>query len=196
MADVQVRRWISAVGVMSALIAAGGCGIAGDGVRVAENGGGATTAPVPDAQPDPAPGEAFSVDPVEVLREDPDVRQDIKDLVARPCTGDGYDGSWFPVDAVYATIAGTDVQVVVIDVLGCTAPYLCASGYASYVYRLWESGPEQIYAVEETSNTVLVTEGEFTLEWQVWLPGDDADCPTGLDSVPLTWNGERLVEGE
>ena len=194
MALVQVRRGIAAVGVMCALIAASGCGIAGDGVRVAEDGG-ATTAPVPESQSHPAAGEAFSVDPVEVLREDPEVRQDIKDLVARPCTGEGYDGSWFPVETVYATVAGTDVQVVIINVLGCTSPYLCATGYASYVYRLWETGAEQIYAAEETSTTVLVTDGEFSLEWPVWEPGDASDCPTGLDSMPLTWDGERLVEG-
>lgn len=195
MANVQVRRLVMAAGVSFALIAAGGCGIAGDGVRVVQDGG-VTTAPVPDAGPHPAVGEAFSVDPVEVIREDPEVRQDIKDLVARPCTGDAYDGTWFPVDAVYATIAGTDVQTVAITVLGCTSPYYCASGYASYVYRLWESGPEQIFAAEETSNTVLVADGQFSLEWQVWEPGDAADCPTGLESTPLVWDGERLVAGE
>jgi hypothetical protein len=193
MADVQVRRVIIAAGLLCALIASGGCGIAGGGVGIAQDGG-ATTAPAPDA-PDPTAGEAFSVDPVEVLREDPDVRQDIKDLVARPCTGDGYDGSWYPLDTAYGTIAGTDVQVVVINVLGCTSPYLCASGYAGYIYRLWESGPEQVFAAEETSNTVLVTDGAFSLEWQVWEPGDDADCPTGLGSAPLVWDGERFTEG-
>lgn len=195
MADVQVRRWIVAVGIGCALIAAAGCGIAGDGVRIAEDAGDAGTGPVPDSEPHPAEGEAFSVDPVAVLREDPEVRQDIKDLVARPCTGDGYDGSWYPVDTVYATVAGTDVQVVVIDVLGCTPPYPCATGYASYVYRLWEDGPEQVFAAEETSTTVVVTDGEFSLEWPVWLPGDDTDCPTGLDSAPLTWDGDEFVEG-
>lgn len=180
------------VGIVCALVAAGGCGIAGDGVRVAEDAGGADTGPSPDSQPHPAEGEAFSIDPVTVLREDPKVRQDIKDLVVQPCTGEG----WFPVETVYATVAGTDVQVVVINVLGCTSPYLCASGYASYVYRLWEDGPEQVFAAEETSTTVFVVDGEFTLEWQVWLPGDPVDCPTGLDSVPLTWDGDELVEGE
>jgi hypothetical protein len=194
MTDVQVRSWISGVGVVCALIAAGGCGVTGDGVRVAEDGS-ATTAPVPDSPTEPAAGEAFSVDPVAVLREDPAVRQDIKDLVARPCTGDGYDGTWFPVETAYATVAGTDVQVVVIDVLGCTPPYLCATGYASYVYRLWATGPEQVYAAEETSTTVMVADGEFSLEWPVWLPGDDADCPSGLDTAPLTWDGDRFVEG-
>jgi hypothetical protein len=194
MAHVQVRRLISAVGVMCALLAAGGCGIAGDGVRVAEDSG-AATVPVPDPQHDPEAGEAFSIDPVEVLREDPGVRQDIKDLVARPCTGDDFDGTWFPVETAYATVAGTDVQVVVVNVFGCTPAYLCATGYASYVYRLWESGPEQVYAAEETSNTVMVADGEFTLERPVWLPGDDVDCPTGLDAVPLVWDGDRFVEG-
>jgi hypothetical protein len=194
MADVQVRRLISGVGVVCALIAAAGCGIAGDGVRVAEEGV-ATTAPVPDSQPDPGAGEAFSVDPVEVLREDPAVRQDIKDLVARPCIGDGYDGSWFPVETVYATVAETDIQVVIINVIGCTPPYLCATGYASYVYRLWATGAEQVYAADETSTTVTATDGEFSLEWPVWLPGDDVDCPTGLDSMLLTWDGARFVEG-
>ncbi|MDA1360980.1 hypothetical protein O1R50_15220 [Glycomyces luteolus] len=192
---MQVRRWISAGAVVCALFAAGGCGIAGGGVRVAEDAGEGTTGPVPDSQPHPAEGEAFSIDPVAVLREDPEVRQDIKDLVARPCTGEGYDGSFFPVETAYATVAGTDVQVVVVNVLGCTSPYLCASGYASYVYRLWQDGPEQVFAAEEVSTTVMVTEGEFTLERQVWLPGDTADCPTGLESVPLTWDGDALAGG-
>lgn len=194
MADVQVRSWISGIGVVCALMAAGGCGITGDGVRVAEDGG-ATTAPAADPPTEPAAGEAFSIDPVAVLREDPGVRQDIKDLVARPCTGDGFDGSFFPVETTYATIAGTDVQVVVVNVLGCDSPYLCASGYASYVYRLWEAGPERVFAAEETSNTVMAADGEFTLERQVWLPGDTADCPTGLDSAPLTWDGDEFTEG-
>lgn len=180
--------------VVCALVAAGGCGIAGGGVRVAEDAG-ATTGPVPDSRPHPAEGEAFSIDPVAVLREDPEVRQDIKDLVARPCTGGDYDGSWYPVDTVYATIAGTDVQVAVVNVLGCDSPYLCASGYASYVYRLWQDGPEQVFAAEDISTTVMVAEGEFTLERQVWLPGDEADCPTGLEPVPLTWDGGEFVGG-
>jgi hypothetical protein len=193
MADVQVRRGITAAAVVCALVAAGGCGISGGGVRVAEDAGDATTGPV--SQPHPAGGEAFSIDPVAVLREDPEVRQDIKDLVAHQCTGDGFDGSFFPVDTTYATIAGTDVQVAVVNVYGCTSPYLCASGYASYVYRLWQSGPEQVFAAEEISATVTVAEGAFTVDRQVWLPGDDADCPTGLESTPLAWDGFAFTEG-
>jgi hypothetical protein len=41
----------------------------------------------------------------------------------------------------------------------------------------------------------MVAEGEFTLERSVWLPGDDADCPSGLETERLTWDGDRFVEG-
>ncbi|THV37094.1 hypothetical protein [Glycomyces buryatensis] len=190
---MQVRRWFVAGGTAFALVAAGGCGIAGAGVQVTGDGGDATTSPAPDSQTDTAEGEAFSLDPIEVLREDPDVRQDIKDLFAQPCFYES--GSWFPVDTVYATIAGTDIQVAVIDVLGCTEPNLCASGYASYIYRLGEDGTEQVYAAEETTSSIAVVDGEFTLEWSVWEPGDETDCPTGLDSMPLIWDGDEFVPG-
>jgi DNA-binding response OmpR family regulator len=67
---VQVRRLISGVGVVCALIAAAGCGIAGDGVRVAQEGV-ATTAPVPDERTGPLRFGTVEIDPdgVRVVRD-------------------------------------------------------------------------------------------------------------------------------
>ncbi|ASU84096.1 hypothetical protein CDO52_16040 [Nocardiopsis gilva YIM 90087] len=178
---------------MCTLSIVSGCGVVDTGVRVTGKSGDATASPTPESSVSPGRREAPSVDAVAVLRADPGVNQDIKDLIAQPCSGDGYGDGWFPVYTSYATLTGTDVRVAIINVQGCADVVACPGVRASYVYRLWEDRTKRVYTSEEALSEVSATGGQLSVQRPIWQPNDPSSCPSGGDMVPLRWDGSKLV---
>ncbi|MBB6171630.1 hypothetical protein HNR23_001690 [Nocardiopsis mwathae] len=198
MAEVNARGSSAeaVAAVACALVVAAGCGVVDTGVRVVDGGGGGGVSPSPESGGGDK-DEAVSVDPVAVLREDPGVSPKVKEMVARPCSGEGYAEGWFPVYDTYTTIGGADVPVVIISVQGCADVVACSGVAASYVYRLWEDRTERVFATEEPMSEVTASDGRLSLQRPVWRPSDPSECPTGADMVPLRWDGDKLVaDGE
>lgn len=188
MPNVNVRRGVrSAIGVMSVLAVIGGCGMVDTGVRVVENTDDRVTRPTATPPTRPGDDEALSVDPVEVLRDDPGVSQDVKEAIAQPCSDDAYEG-WFPIYSNYATIE--EMPVVIINVQGCADLASCVGRLASYVYRLSERDAERIYTSEGVQSEVRARNGDLFVVRPEWRGDDSATCPTGSEMVPLIWNGD------
>ncbi len=188
--NLRVRADVGAVAVVCVVSVAGGCGMVDTGVRVVEDGGTSSPTEPPTAT---AEGESVSVDAVEVLRDDPGVSQDVKDMVDQPCTAEEYNRGWFPVYTRYTSIAGPDIPVVIIDVQGCDDAVACTGVQASYVYRLWEDRTERIYTTTEPMGQVTARGSELVLQRPIWERGDPPACPGGSDTIALTWNGSELV---
>ncbi|WP_017598817.1 hypothetical protein [Nocardiopsis lucentensis] len=175
------------------------CGPVDTGVRI-EQVPASDGAPLPST---PSPGEgtrggeAVSVDPVQVLRDDPGVDQGVKDVLAWPCEGEGdeaWSRGWYPVYTEYLRIPDTDVWAVIVNVQDCSAPPACNPYIASYVYRLWTDRSERVFSSESAGSRVDV-DGDAGLFVDRGLWGaDDSACPQGTERTMLEWAGERLVE--
>lgn len=184
----------TAAGIVCALSLVSGCGMVDTGVRVAGQTDSGTVSPAPRPSADPDRREARSIDAVTVLREDPGVSQDVKDIIAQPCTGSGGDGAgWFPVYTNYATLAGTDVRVALIDVQGCADTVACPGTRATYVYRLWDDRTKRVFAAEDSLSEVIAEGGELFVQRSSWQPGAPSACPSGGALIPLRWDGDKLV---
>ncbi|CAM3963352.1 hypothetical protein NORO109296_15440 [Nocardiopsis rhodophaea] len=195
--DIRGASAITAVVIVCTLAAVSGCGVVDTGVRVEAGSDKGTANPTPEPGADPHRREAPSVDPVAVLREDPGVSQDVKDLIAQPCSGGEYGSGWFPLYASYTTIDDTDIQVVAINVQGCSDVVACTGVQASYVYRIGENRTKRVYTSEERMGEVIVKNGDLFVQRPVWQPNDPPACPRGGELVPLSWDGTRLVaDGE
>jgi hypothetical protein len=161
-----------------------GCGVTGTGVRVEGR-----TTPAAAPQIPAGGGQSPSIDAVQVLRDDPGVSARIKNVIRRPCAGQGYSQGWYPIYVRYVQMPGPGF-VAVVDVQDCAGDVACDELLGSYVYRVDRGRAERIFSSEETGARVAVSGSELVLQRRQWRGGES--CPTVVMPFPLRWDGHTL----
>jgi hypothetical protein len=179
----RTRAALAALSLMTA-----GCGVVGAGVRAE---GKPSPLAVPEATQAAVGGQALSIDPVQVLRGDPEVSGRVKQVLRRPCRG-GYADGWFPVYLRYAEVAGPG-QVAMIVVQSCEDDVACSGSLGTYVYRLSKGEARRVYTSAESGTRVVPGDGGLRVSRPAWDGGERGGCPTGSESAALAWNGSTLV---
>jgi hypothetical protein len=165
----------------------GGCGVVGAGVRLE----GRATPPAVQESPQPATGQAPSIDPVHLLRADPTVSAQVKQVLRRPCRG-GYADGWYPVYLRYADVTGPG-QVAMIDVQTCEDQVACSGSLATYVYQLKPTGQRRVFVSTESGVRVIAAGSGLRLRRPAWGEADRSTCPNSTEATALNWNGSALV---
>jgi hypothetical protein len=155
---------------------AGGCSAGGTGMR---DEGPAVPAPVERTMPTPsatpAPQRA-SVDPVSLLRADPNVSPRVKTTL-KPCASDSY-----PVNTSYGDLTGGSVPDIVINVTTCKD----SIGIGTYVYRVADGSTASAKAAPSDAKTAAGTAGTGTNTGPAPLgatPGPDASTTPDVDGL-------------
>jgi hypothetical protein len=171
----------AAAGLVAAALFTAGCSTGGTGVK---DEGAAPSAAAAKATPSPLGPDGGkdeftgTVDPVRLLRSDPNVSARVKaDL--RPCAENEY-----PVDTSYGLITGSTTPDVVINVMTCGD----AVGMGTYVYR--DTGNkkyENVFAVEEASVYAAIDRGDLVVTRQVYAKGDPVAEPSAEEVTTYRW---------
>ncbi|MGW7056206.1 hypothetical protein [Streptomyces sp. NPDC054887] len=170
-------------GVAAAGLFVVACNAGGTGARDA---GPARTDPVARAAPsvdESAPAGAKRVDPVALLRNDPEVSETVKrDL--KPCVRDEY-----PVDTSYGKLTGGPANDVVVNVMTCGD----AVGVGTYVYRESGDAYQNVFAAEAPAVYAEIDRGDLVLTKPVYRKDDPMAYPSGEEVVTYRWTGSRFV---
>ncbi|MDQ8707769.1 hypothetical protein RCO28_35650 [Streptomyces sp. LHD-70] len=136
--------------------------------------------PAPSARP----GKEHAVDPVRLVREDPQVSKAVKaDL--KPCAGDSY-----PVDVSYGNLTGGSRNDVVVNVLTCGD----AIGIGAYVYRAKGGAYENVFRTEQPASYAEIDRDGLTVTRQTYEKDDSVALPSGEDITLYEWRDDAFVQ--
>ncbi|GAA2262080.1 hypothetical protein GCM10010232_62020 [Streptomyces amakusaensis] len=167
-----------------------GCSASGSGVQD-EGSAHAQAAPKstpaassPGAAADTPAGKTAAVDPVELIKNDPEVDKQVKaDL--KPCGRSAY-----PVDVAYGNITGGESPDVVVNVMTCAD----GVGLGTYVYRAAGSAYKNVFKSEKTAVYASIDRGDLVVTQQVYSERDPVASPSAEVVTTYHWASGRFSE--
>ncbi|MEU2062077.1 hypothetical protein [Streptomyces sp. NPDC013455] len=180
-AVIAVGAALAALALLVAACGSGGTGARDEGPAHASALKGVGASPSPSAS-----GRYRKVDPVALLRSDPQVSAAVKREL-EPCDGDEYQ-----VDVSYGDLTGGPVDDVVINVMTC-ADWV---GIGSYVYREEHGEFRNVFKTEESPVYAEIDRGTLSVTRQYYDEDDAITSPSGDTVTPYTWKAGRFVPGK
>ncbi|MGW4031098.1 hypothetical protein ACWEFL_17570 [Streptomyces sp. NPDC004838] len=174
---------LAVVGLFTAACSAGGTGVQDEGSAAAQDSAKGGGAPSPASPSDGSTAFGREIDPVQLIKNDPQVSKDIKDQL-KPCGGAEY-----PVDTSYGNMTGGTSPDIVINVLSCGD----AVGLGTYVYRMTGQTYETVFVSEEPAVVSEIDRGDLVVTKQVWDKGGSVDEPSGEEVTTYHWSNGKFV---
>ncbi|WP_431775662.1 hypothetical protein [Streptomyces cucumeris] len=138
----------------------------------------------------PGPKEQ-KVDAVRLVKEDPQVSEDLKDNL-KPCrkpTKSKSSGliNGYPVDVTRGKLTGSAAPDLVINVMACTDGF----GIGSYVYRKVGEKYQNVFQDEQPPVYGVIVKDALQVTRLSYSSGDPVCCPSREDLITYRWSGQR-----
>ncbi|MGW1977157.1 hypothetical protein [Streptomyces sp. NPDC001889] len=136
----------------------------------------------PDA--DGAPKDTSDVDPVKLIKNDPEVDARVK-AGLKPCTRGDY-----PIDTTHGNMTGGAVPDVVVNVMTCAD----GVGLGTYVYRASGTTYENVFTSEEPAVYANIDRGDLVVTRPVYTERDPVASPSVEEITTYHWSDGRFTK--
>ncbi|MFF8959271.1 hypothetical protein [Streptomyces sp. NPDC014894] len=127
--------------------------------------------------------KAAKVDPVKLIKSDPEVRAQVKDDL-KPCGRTAY-----PVDTKFGNITGGQSPDVVVNVMSCAD----GVGLGTYVYRAAGTSYENVFKSETPAVYAAIDRGDLVVTQQVYGERDPVAAPSAEEVVTYRWTNGKFT---
>jgi hypothetical protein len=165
------------VAAVCALIAVSGCADS-NGVRLEGTASASSASPSPTVT-------AGKINPVDLLKQDPKVRDEFKDDV-KPCKGT----KKYPVEVKYGYLTDSGRPDVLINLSTCND----GMGLGVYVYQKKGASYQNVFIDETPPVHGELGDGFLKVVRQVYTDSDAVCCPTGQSVTTYAWTGGWFSE--